>query len=181
MNHVFCRACGKQVDSTAQFCPNCGANQGQAVAPAAPAVAAPTVTPVFAAAAPVAAPTAPTTSAPAEQIDALVWQARFALIEKAGGAKVPKLWSMPPKEILIIRWNLWAFLFGPFYYWSKGMWKKGLTLSAIGLLMLFLGAVVFEAIGWDADMLWFVPAGILAGNANASYYRRIKEGFTGWW
>lgn len=180
MNQVFCRACGKQVDSTAQFCPSCGANQGQT---AAPTVAAPAVTPLFATTAPSAPPAtaAGTAGSPAEQIDALIWQSRFALIDKAGGAKLPRLWSLPPKEILLIRWNLWAFLFGPFYYGFKGMLKKGLALSGIGLLGFFLSAVVFEAIGWDPEMLALVPAGVLAGSANASYYRRMKEGFTGWW
>jgi hypothetical protein len=39
--------------------------------------------------------------------------------------------------------NLWAFLFGPFYYLYLGMWRKAIILSLVALAIdVVLGAAV---------------------------------------
>lgn len=43
MTMIYCRACGKQLDATAPFCPHCGAPQTPASIPASPSVPAATV------------------------------------------------------------------------------------------------------------------------------------------
>jgi hypothetical protein len=35
-------------------------------------------------------------------------------------------------------WNWWAFLFGPFWYMSNGMFVKGFWLTMLTILSLFL-------------------------------------------
>lgn len=169
MSQVFCRACGKQVDSTAQFCSNCGANQGQATIANAnasqPMHVQATAKPAF----------------DAIKYRELMWERRFALIDKAGGVKLPQVWSLPPKEIFLIRWNLAALFFGPIYYAAKGMWKKGLTLWGIGVLIAFVGAVLLEEMGFEPDAMIYLPSVVFCLFANVNFYRRTKEGFTGWW
>lgn len=97
------------------------------------------------------------------------------------GAKLPKLWSLPAKEVAAIKLNGWAFLFGPFYYAAKGMWKTALSLLGLAIVILFGGAVVLEAMGISPDLLLLVGPAIFMGQANVSYYRRVKEGLNRWW
>lgn len=156
MSMVFCRGCGKQIHVTATACPGCGAVQPGTASVAAAQVA-------------------------LRDSSSKLWATRFALIEKAGGSKLPKLWELPFREVWKVKANLLAFLFGVFYYIAKGMWKKGLTLQAIAIVAVFVLAVIFEAIGWSPDMLWIFAAAFMSGHANASYYRFAKEGHTGWW
>lgn len=38
-------------------------------------------------------------------------------------------------EKRLITSNLWAFVFGPFYYLYLSMWRKAITLSVVALLI----------------------------------------------
>jgi hypothetical protein len=156
MNMVYCRSCGTQLAAAALACSGCGTAQ-----PGIPAAAA--------------------GSGEGGQAPGPAWQHKFQLIDKAGGPKLPKLWSLPAKEVAAIKLNGWAFLFGPFYYAAKGMWKKGLSLLGLTLAILFGGALVLEAMGISPDLLLLVGPAIFMGQANVSYYRRVKEGINRWW
>ena len=70
-------------------------------------------------------------------------QARFNAIEKAGGIKLPNMKlgsgvSFTAMERHKATFSIWAFLFGIFYYGYHGVWKKGLSLMAIALVILVL-------------------------------------------
>ena len=70
-------------------------------------------------------------------------QARFDAIEKAGGIKLPNMKrgsgvSFTAMERHKATFSIWAFLFGIFYYGYHGVWKKGLSLMAIALVILVL-------------------------------------------
>ncbi len=63
------------------------------------------------------------------------WLRRFAVIDKAGRERVrwwrwPEAKQLTAKEKRLITLNLWAFVFGPFYYLYLGMWRKAITLTA---------------------------------------------------
>jgi hypothetical protein len=156
MSMVFCRECGKQIHNSATTCSHCGAAQAS-----------------------VSTAAAASRSFPQGKTE--LWENRFALIEKAGGPKLPNLRKLPFGEIWAIKFNLWAFIFQPFYYAAMGMWKKGLSLLALSVLIVGVAAVVVESMGVNSDFLLLVAPGIFAGQANVSYYRFVKLGLNGCW
>jgi len=99
------------------------------------------------------------------------WMRRFALIEKAGGAELPDKAALTWVERIQIRLNVWALIFGAGYYIVKGMWKKGLALGI--LEMLVVGALVTMAPSWHW-ITWLVQGGfvLLFGvSANLDFYK----------
>jgi hypothetical protein len=53
------------------------------------------------------------------------WKQLFALIQRAGGPPLKNFQSLSFGERMRVGMNFLAFLFGPFYYAAKGMWRKG--------------------------------------------------------
>ena len=98
-----------------------------------------------------------------EQIAALPisdkWKQRFSAIHHAGGIKMPKFKELPAEERRkAFSFNFLAFFFGPIYYATKGMWKKGLAL--------FLGYGI---------------SAVFATRANIDYYKKMLLNDNGWW
>ncbi|WP_345847655.1 DUF2628 domain-containing protein [Shewanella algae] len=82
----------------------------------------------------------------------------------------------------IINFNVLAFIFGPFYYMTKGMWKKGLYLLLLTLALNLL-TVVIVSLFTDRDistMLYIINSTIYGLTANYDYYRYYKLGETTW-
>lgn len=76
--------------------------------------------------------------------------------------------------------NVWAFLFGVFYYLIKGMWKKALSLFGASLVLI----TILALLGANDQLLLlfqFFIAGIVGGFAYYDLYRKLvlKEDF--WW
>lgn len=75
--------------------------------------------------------------------------------------------------------NILAFLFGPLYFFVKGMWRKGLTLLGIAIAA---GAVltaldVSDTVGRSAG----IAIGALAmSTANYAYYLHVVRGSQSW-
>ncbi|WP_394787839.1 DUF2628 domain-containing protein [Rhodoferax sp.] len=157
MSMVFCRGCGKQIHDTAFACPHCGAPQADQAKPV---------------------PTASMAgSAGSPQALSENWQRRFALLEKAGGPKLPKLGDLPFKERLALIFNIWAFLLGPVYYAAKGMWKKGLVLFGICVVL----AAIVSAFGISTQFVGFFAAGLYSRRSSCDYYKKVVLGDNGWW
>lgn len=78
-----------------------------------------------------------------------------------------------------IKFNIWAFLFGIFYYLSKGMWKRGLTIIGIGIVMSMVMTVLF---GDEAGNLasFVVYSLLFATYASFDYYRTMVLGEDFW-
>lgn len=114
-----------------------------------------------------------------------VWQHRFALIEKAGGAKMPNLDVMPIDERYKIKFNFLAFLFGPLYYLIKGMWKKAITLWLLISIILMPCQMVLLMLGWPELVVMllagFFASWFFASRANRDYYKKIVLSQNGWW
>lgn len=104
------------------------------------------------------------------------WQERFDVLERheKGGVKLTF------KDNQAININLVALIFGPFYYFAKGMWiKGGFLLSAL--------FVFYGLISLGAESGGKVTTGILVGPyflimilANRDYYRHVKCGDKVW-
>ena len=97
------------------------------------------------------------------------WKQKFKAMHKAGKA--------------VSMFNVLAFLFGPFYYACKGMWKKALTLfvlTAAGILLLD-AALEFMGLGAFARATGFAAAAVYAALANRDYYSKMVLGQNGWW
>lgn len=157
MSMIHCRGCGKQIHETAPSCPHCGAPQ---VMQAKPAQAA---------------------TAGAPQGLSAAWTRRFSLIDKAGGPKLPKMKELPIGDRFFLIFNIWAFLFGPFYYASKGMWKKGLALFGVCLVAVIILGMILQAMGISADVAGFFAAGVFSRRSGIDYYKKVVLGDDGWW
>ncbi|WP_166905159.1 DUF2628 domain-containing protein [Mycobacterium sp. DL440] len=75
--------------------------------------------------------------------------------------------------------NILAFLFGPLYYFVKGMWRKGLTLLALVIAV----AVVLVVLDVSDTIGRAVSFGVFAlamSTANYAYYLHVVRGSQSW-
>ncbi|WP_144218498.1 DUF2628 domain-containing protein [Shewanella algae] len=82
----------------------------------------------------------------------------------------------------VINFNVLAFIFGPFYYITKGMWKKGLYLFLLTLGLNLL-SLVLVSLFTDRDIskvMYIINSTIYGLTANYDYYRYYKLGETTW-
>lgn len=122
-----------------------------------------------------------------EKIDSLAvsddWKSKFRMLAEVGQ---PITYSMmlrkePAYKQLPfgMKFNFLAFFFGIFYYLIKGMWKKGLTIIGIAILMSIVITILFgETAGNIASII--VPAGLYASFASFDYYRTMVLGEDFW-
>lgn len=110
-----CKNCNGDIDLASTFCGYCGAA----------VVKVPSGTPTA------SVPQGVTSNLTAnmEGLDTY-YQEVFREIEANGGKMMPK-------------WNWWSFLFGCFWYFSKGVWAKGLIILVITI---FSGGVAIPLI-----------------------------------
>jgi len=175
---AFCEQCGAQLGASATFCSGCGKPPGSpATAPLAVPQGIFEPTGVLAAAAP-----ADDRAGLSEK-----WQRRFVAIEKAGGEHTrwwrwPEAKQLTSKERRLIRSNLWAFVFGPFYYLYLGLWRKAITLTLVALVIDLILGMAGDALNVPVDnFLWIVSAVMFKQCANVDYYRKIVLKRREWW
>jgi hypothetical protein len=125
---------------------------------------------------------------PDERINALdvsaKWKERFLAIAHAGGPKLPHFKQLPKTERRkAMGLNVLAFLFGPFYYLAKGMWKRGLVYFALGAVAIVIVGLLLEYFGFGAlaRSLHFGLAAVYGLRANIDFYKKTVEGDNGWW
>lgn len=110
------------------------------------------------------------------------WQKKFAVIEKAGGPSWANLRKLPFRERSKVSFNILAFLFGPLYYLTKGMWKKAIVLTLVGIIALVALSLLFSALDIDIKMPeGAVVAAWFGSRANFDYYKKMVLGDNGWW
>ncbi|MDD5210981.1 MAG: DUF2628 domain-containing protein [Sulfuricurvum sp.] len=104
------------------------------------------------------------------------WKAKFRTLAEVGE---PITYSMRLRNEAVykqlpfkIKFNIWAFLFGIFYYLSKGMWKKGLTIIGIGIAMTVVITVLFGGEAGNIASL-VVYSLLFATFASFDYYRTM--------
>ena len=112
------------------------------------------------------------------------WKARFRAIRDAGGPKLPDLKSLPPRERRrAFGFNILAFLFGPFYYLAKGMWRRGAMLFLAVFAALLIVQIVLDALGYGrfGKYLSIASGVVFAIRANIDYYKKMVLRDNGWW
>ncbi len=156
MTKVFCRGCGIEMLETASACSACGAMTN---------------------------PEYSSTKATDTSVQAVsdAWKQKFALIEKAGGAQLPKIRELAFGERFKIIFNVWGFLFGPIYYFAKGMWKKGIVIFAIGMALIVTLSMICDAAGISDAITTFIVPAIFARRSNIDFYKKIVLRNNGWW
>lgn len=117
------------------------------------------------------------------RIDALpvsdAWKTRFRLIERAGGAKLPNLKALSFGQRMKVMFNVLAFLFGPLYYLTKGLWKKALVLFAICVVVVVVADLVMgDRFG---NAIGIATGALFAVRANIDFYKKKVLGDDGWW
>jgi hypothetical protein len=112
-----------------------------------------------------------------------LWRIRFDLIEKAGGPTRPLFKQLSLGERFRLAFNLWALLFGPFYYLAKGMWRKATTIVALTLSVLVFTSILAPdgSLGFLENMLTTMISFWFFLNANINYYKKIVLDDNGWW
>jgi len=120
------------------------------------------------------------------------WKTYFKGMLKHGGVKAGPytLARLPPEERKAavkelqapFSSRLLAFLFGFFYYLSKGMWKKGLVLLPIVWTVQIVVGIVLYLIGGEmlANGVGFLGGWIFAMMAPRDFYAVKVEGDQGW-
>ncbi|KAF1006476.1 MAG: hypothetical protein GAK28_02494 [Luteibacter sp.] len=111
------------------------------------------------------------------------WQARFSFFDRFGGPSSPEykaeLKKLPFKEKLIVNANIFAFFFGPIYFFILGLWKKALVLIglviAVSILLSIVGApdAVYRGVGAAFSVIYMLTA-------NYSYYLKRAKGQDNW-
>lgn len=104
------------------------------------------------------------------------WKQKFKLIEKAGGVRLRNLKELSLKERIKVGFNLWGYLAGPFYYITKGMWKKAITYSLGWILLLTLA----EIFGWGSYIPELALMAIFGSMSNKDYYSYRVLGENQW-
>lgn len=102
-------------------------------------------------------------------------------------AKHPAHTSRPKNQQLkanfVVNFNILAFLFGPFYYFAKGMWKKGLYLTLMLIMANICIYMVWELFSGSELIDRLLPSlncAIFGALANYDYYRYYKLDETIW-
>lgn len=111
-----------------------------------------------------------------------VWQAKFSLIDKAGGPTWKNVRQLSNRERRKLSFNVLAFIFGPFYYLVKGMWRKAITLTAVGIVASLLLNYLLTSLGIEFQ----IPDGLLvmclaASRANFDFYKKVVLSDKRWW
>ena len=132
-------------------------------------------------------PTAPPTAAapprtksdPISHLDVSEsWKRKFRLIDKAGGPDLPNFRDLPFGERFGLNFNILAFIFGPFYYLVKGLWRQAILYFIFTVALVLL----LEAIGLGnfSRAVGYGFGAVYALRANISYYKKIVLGETPW-
>lgn len=160
----YCTECGNIINIKAEFCSKCGARQFSS------------------------STIHSNITNDIETLDVSEgWKVKFKNIQRAK----PSSFGLIPKfeetdKTLIknaMKLNILAFIFGPFYYILKGLWKKAISL----FLVLFVTGMILEILWniiFDSNMPIYIYFGInvIWGlNANIDFYRKkvLNENF--WW
>ncbi|MCV7316325.1 DUF2628 domain-containing protein [Mycolicibacillus parakoreensis] len=112
------------------------------------------------------------------------WRSRFAFFD-AYGLQTTTLpareayKALPFTRRLRISSNFLAFLFGPIYFFVKGMWRKGLTLLGITLAVGTVGTAL-NLPGSVANAVGVALGALAMMTANYAYYLHVRAHSRSW-
>lgn len=157
---AFCSKCGAELAAVSAYCGGCGTSVPNEENQPRQSAASPDIS--------------------AQEVSD-AWKEKFALIEKAGGVKLPKVGEMEFGERMKVIFNIWGFLFAPFYYLAKGMWKKAIVLTALSIVIVVVVDAIFGGIGIVDLMTNLVAPVIFATRANIDFYKKSVLDDNNWW
>lgn len=106
------------------------------------------------------------------------WKHRFRIIERAGGADLPRSRELSSSDRRAVRFNMLAFLLGPFYFLAKGLWRQALLYTVIWLAVVMLMQLM--GLGALVRVLGYGVPAVCAVRANTSYYCKAVSGDAPW-
>jgi hypothetical protein len=112
------------------------------------------------------------------------WQERFDFFAKYGPpSTTPEskaaYRALPWTKRSMLTSNYLAFLFSPFYFYVKGMWRKGTTLVGIALA-LALAATFLPIPDMAARGLAMAAPALAMTTANYAYFLHVTKGSKSW-
>ena len=102
----------------------------------------------------------------------------FDAMDKAGGTKQPDFKTLTFKEKFKIGFSIWAFLFTIFYYLYHGMWKKGLFLLLVCMVVVYILEYFIPSL--PVTLTSVFVAVIFASRAPINLYSKYKLNDDGW-
>lgn len=118
------------------------------------------------------------------------WKTKFDILHKIGAddhfiykaMSSTEFKELSFKEKNKISLNILAFLFGPFYYFSKTMWAKGAVILGATWVLAALLTLVEAVMGvaLPAVIYWIPSAVVCAQLANYDYFRKVMHGEKMW-
>ncbi|CUV65891.1 conserved membrane hypothetical protein [Sulfurovum sp. enrichment culture clone C5] len=102
------------------------------------------------------------------------WMKRFDFFKEHGAPNTQTFKDafkpLPFGERVTIGMNFWAFFFSFIYFFIKGMWKKGLVLLGIFVLLSIIASIVgSQGLATGLRIAFGMLAGIIA---NYSFYQK---------
>jgi hypothetical protein len=112
------------------------------------------------------------------------WQQRFAFYDAYGlpssSLEAREAYKVLPFGTKVrIGSNILAFLFGPLYFFAKGMWRKGLTLLAAAITIAVV-TIVIDVPDSIARAIGLGFAAAAATTANYAYYLHVVKHSRSW-
>lgn len=112
------------------------------------------------------------------------WQDRFDFFAEYGPPNTTPESREAIRELslgkrLVINNNYVAFFFSPFYFFVKGMWRKGITLLGAAVV-LAIAAVLLPIPESAARGLSMVVPALAMTSANYAYFLHVTKGSTSW-
>jgi len=118
------------------------------------------------------------------------WQRRFEILDRYAtrdgnlfsDSKAEACRALTRKERTQVDLLFWPIIFGPFYYFAKGMWQKG----AVFLGLAFLVGLILTLVEYGLDttlpnVAYGLPIGFLcASMASYDYYKYVEYGEKMW-
>jgi hypothetical protein len=95
------------------------------------------------------------------------WKAVFRLVEKAGGAALPKARDLDRAERRQLMANWRAFFLGPIYLLAKGLWLPAIVVFGSAVVL----GLALEAMGFGGAKLGIGVGIYCYMRANVLYYR----------
>jgi hypothetical protein len=87
--------------------------------------------------------------------------------------------ALPFGKRLRLASNFLAFLFGPIYFFVKGMWRKGLSLLGIWIVVMVILAALHIPDNW-VRAFGIGLAAMAMSLANYAYYLHVVRGSESW-
>lgn len=115
------------------------------------------------------------------------WQTRFDHFTSVETMSKEERKATYRKAPLVVKFNCFAFFFGFIYFLILGLWRKGLTLLGLNILISALAFIIFQNIDTSSyidqkvsSIIMIAFSVIHAQTANLAYYLHIKKGSKSW-